>query len=159
MMKIKIIGLGNPFRGDDAVGNVVARKLFSHQSASVSIIEGGVSGLNLLHEMEGTDKLILIDALSSKSEEGTITRFTIPQDLDTIARLAWSTSGSSTHGLGLQEALTLANTLGDLPPYVVIYGIELGRVAHGFELSPKVAEAVLAVANRIANEELNLSHA
>ena len=159
MKKIKIIGLGNPFRGDDAVGNLVARQLLPHQGPSVSIIEGGVAGLNLLHEMEGTDKLILIDAVSSQSEEGTITRFTVPQDLDTIGRLAWSPSGPSTHDWGLQEALTLANTMGDLPPYVVIYGIELGRVDHGFELSPKVAEAVLAVANRIVNEELNLSHA
>jgi hydrogenase maturation protease len=105
------------------------------------------------------DKLILIDAVSSQSDEGTITRFTVPQDLDKIARLAWSTSGSSTHDLGLQEALTLANTLGDLPPYVVIYGIELGTIQHGLELSPKVAEAVHTVVNRIANEELNLSHA
>ena len=159
MMNIKIIGLGNSFRGDDGVGNLVARQLFSHQSPSVSIIEGGVAGLNLLHEMEGTDKLILIDAVSSQSEEGTITRFTVPQDLDIIARLAWSTSGSSTHDLGLQEALTLANTLRALPPSVVIYGIELGRVDHGVELSPKVEEAVHTVVNRIAHEELNLFYA
>jgi hydrogenase maturation protease len=159
MMNIKIIGLGNSFRGDDAVGNVVARQLFPHQGPSVSIIEGGVAGLNLLHEMEGTDKLILIDAVSSQSEEGTITRFTVPQDLDIIARLAWSTSGSSTHDLGLQEALTLANTLRALPPSVVIYGIELGRVDHGVELSPKVEEAVHTVVNRIAHEELNLFYA
>jgi hydrogenase maturation protease len=159
MLNIKIIGLGNPFRRDDAVGNLVARQLLPYQGPSVSIIEGGVAGLNLLHEMEGMDKLILIDAVSSQSDEGTITRFTVPQDLDKIARLAWSTSGSSTHDLGLQEALTLANTLGDLPPYVVIYGIELGTIQHGLELSPKVAEAVHTVVNRIANEELNLSHA
>jgi hydrogenase maturation protease len=159
MMNIKIIGLGNPFRGDDAVGNLVARQLLPYQGPSVSIIEGGVAGLNLLHEMEGMDKLILIDALSSQSEEGTITRFTIPQDLDKIARFAWSPSGSSTHDLGLQEALTLANTLRDFPPYVLIYGIELGRIDHGFELSPKVAEAVHTVVNRIASEELDLSHA
>ena len=158
-MKIKIIGLGNPFRGDDAVGNLVARQLLPKQGPSLSIIEDGVAGLNLLHEMEDTDKLILIDAVSSQSDEGTITRFTIPQDLDKIGQLAWCTSGPSTHDLGLQEALTLANTLGDLPPYLVIYAIELGRVDHGFELSSKVAEAVHAVAKRIANEELNLSHA
>ncbi len=154
MSTIKIIGLGNAFRADDAVGNMVARQLLPYESPSVSIIEGGLAGLTLLHEMEGTDKLILIDAVSSGSEEGTLLRFTIPQDLDTIGQLAWSTSGSSTHDLGLGAALTLANTLGTLPPYVVIYGIELSTVRYGCELSPKVVKAINAVVNRIATEEL-----
>jgi Ni,Fe-hydrogenase maturation factor len=56
--------------------------------------------------------------------------------------------------LGLGAALTLANTLGELPPYVVIYGIELGTVQFGCELSPQVAKAIDAVVNRIAIEEL-----
>lgn len=154
MPTIKIIGLGNAFRADDAVGIVVARQLLPYESSSVSIIEGGLAGLTLLHEMEGTDKLILIDAVSSQSEEGALLRFTIPQDLDTIGQLAWNTSGSSTHGLGLGAALTLANTLGELPPYVVIYGIELGTVQYGCELSPKVVEAINALVIRIATEEL-----
>lgn len=157
METIKIIGLGNSFAGDDAIGNAVARQLLPYQTPSISIMEGGLSGLNLLHEMEGTDKLILIDATSSQSEEGTIVRFTIPQDLDKIRQLAWCTSSSSTHDLGLGAALTLANILGDLPPYVVIYGIELGTVQHGFELSPKVAKAIQTVANRIVTEELGHS--
>ena len=154
MMTTKIIGLGNSFAGDDAVGNLVAVHLLPYQGPFVSILEGNLAGLNLLHEMEGTDKLILIDAVSSQSEEGTIIRFTVPQDLDKIGQLAWSTSGSSTHGLGLGAALTLANTLGDLPPYVVVYGIELGTVQHGFELSPKVAKAIQTVVDRIVTEEL-----
>ncbi len=154
MPTIKIIGLGNAFRADDAVGIVVARQLLPYKSPSVSIIEGELAGLTLLHEMEGMDKLILIDAISSQSEVGTLHRFAIPQDLDTIGQLAWNTSGSSTHGLGLGAALTLANTLGELPPYVVVYGIELATVKHGFELSPKVAKAIQTVVNRIVTEEL-----
>lgn len=154
MIRIKIIGLGNSFAGDDDVGNVVARQFLPYQGPSVSIMEGGLAGLNLLYEMEGTDILILIDAVSSQSEEGTIFRFIVPQDLNEIGRLAWSTSGSSTHDLGLGAVLTLADTLGDLPPYVVIYGIELRTVQQGVELSPKVAQAIHTVVNRIVLEEL-----
>lgn len=158
-MNIKIIGLGNVFCGDDAVGNFVARQLLPYQSPSVSIIEGGLTGLNLLHEMPGTDRLILIDAVSSQAAEGTIIRMTLPQDLEQVGRLAWGASGASTHKLGLSDALTLADALRELPHEVVIYGIELGTVIPGSPLSPKVEAATYEVAKLIATRELNLPHA
>ena len=157
MANIKIIGLGNSFAGDDAVGNVVARQLLPYQGASVSIIEGGLAGLSLLHEMEETERLILIDAVHSQSEAGTIVRFTVPQDLDTIGKLTWGSSTSSTHAFGLGESLTLANTLELLPQQVILYGIELGHTHPGEPLSPKVSQALPLVVFRIVNEELSLS--
>ena len=159
MLVTKIIGLGNPFMGDDAVGVVVARKLRQYEQTSVLIVEGGLAGLNLLHEMEDTDTLILIDAVHSQSEAGTIFRFTVPQDLEKIGKLAWGASASSTHSFGLAEALTLAHTLEVLPAHVILYGIELGQIQKGQGLSPTVSKAMKDVVNRIAVEELRLSHA
>ena len=159
MVKMKIIGLGNPFMGDDAVGVLVARQLHAYSSAHVSILEGGVAGLNLLQDMEGTDSLILIDAVHSHAKAGTIVRFTLPQDLEKIGKLAWGASPSSTHSFGLAEALTLAHTLEVLPAHVVLFGIELGHLQKGHVLSPAVSKAMTSVVNRIAVKELNLSHA
>ncbi len=159
MAKITIIGLGNPFMGDDAVGVLVARQLLSYTSAHVSILDDGLTGLNLLHEMENTDLLILIDAVCSQSETGTIFRFTVPQDLETIGRLAWSSSASSTHSFGLGEALTLAHTLKVLPQHTILYGIELGHIQNGQALSPKVSQTMKKLVQRIVVEELSLSHA
>lgn len=159
MAKMKIIGLGNPFMGDDAVGVLVARQLHAYSSAHVSILEGGLTGLNLLQDMEGTGTLILIDAVHSHAKAGTIVRFTLPQDLEKIGKLAWGTSASSTHSFGLAEALTLAHTLEELPQYTILYGIELGHIQKGRALSPTVSKAMTSVVNRIAVEELSLSHA
>jgi hydrogenase maturation protease len=159
MAKMKIIGLGNPFMGDDAVGVLVARQLHAHSSAHVSILEGGLAGLNLLHDMEGTDMLILIDAVHSHAKAGTIVRFTLPKDLEKIGKLSWGTSASSTHAFGLAEALTLAHTLKVLPAHVVLFGIELGHIHKGQALSLPASKAMRSVVNRIAVEELNLSHA
>ena len=159
MLVTKIIGLGNPFIGDDAVGVLVARKLRLYEQISVSILDGGLAGLNLLHDMEGTDTLILIDAVHSQSKAGTIFRFTIPQDLEKIGKLAWGASAPSTHTFGLAEALTLAHTLEILPAHVVLYGIELGQIQKGHALSPMVSKAMKDVVNRISVEELSLSHA
>jgi len=154
MMATKIIGLGNAFAGDDAVGNMVARQLLPYQGPSVSIQEGGLAGLNLLHDMEETKTLILIDAVHSQAEAGTIVRFTVPRDLDTIGQLTWGSSTASTHSFGLGEALTLANTLELLPPQVILYGIELGHIHPGEPLSPQVSRAIPLVVFRIVKEEL-----
>ena len=159
MAKMKIIGLGNPFMGDDAVGMLVARQLQPYSSAHVSILEDGSSGLSLLHDMEETDTLILIDAVHSHSKAGTIVRFTLPQDLEKIGKLAWGTSASSTHAFGLAEALTLAHTLEVLPAHVVLFGIELGHLQKGHGLSLPVSKAMTNVVNRITAEELSLSNA
>jgi hydrogenase maturation protease len=159
MLKKKVIGLGNPFMGDDAVGILVARQLCGYTSTHVSIVEGGLAGLNLLHEMEDTDTLILIDAVHSHSKAGTFFRFTVPQDLEKIEKLAWGTGASSTHSFGLAEALTLAHTLEVLPAHVVLFGIELGHIQKGHALSPPVSKAMTNVVNRIRLEELSLSHA
>jgi hydrogenase maturation protease len=154
MATIKIIGLGNSFAGDDAIGNVVARQLLPYQTPSISIMEGGLAGLSLLHEMEGTDRLILIDAVHSQSEAGTIVRFTIPRDLDAVEKLTWGSSTSSTHAFGLGEALTLANTLELLPQRVILYGIELDHIHQGEPLSPPMSGSIQFVVSRIVNEEL-----
>lgn len=159
MAKMKIIGLGNPFIGDDAVGILVVRQLFGYTSTHVSIVEGGLAGLNLLHEMEDTDTLILIDAVHSHSKAGTIFRFILPQDLEKIGKLAWGTSASSTHAFGLAEAMTLAHTLEELPLHTILYGIELEHIQKGHALSPLVSKAMMSVVNRIRLEDLCLSHA
>ncbi len=159
MAKIRIIGLGNPFMGDDAVGVLVARQLHTYAAAHILVLEGGLAGLNLLDEMEDIDTLVLIDAVHSHSPSGTIFRFTIPPDLEKIGKLAWGTSASSTHVFGLAEALTLAHTLEVLPAHVVLFGIELDHLQKGHVLSPTVFKAMTSVANRIVVEELSLSHA
>ncbi len=145
--------------GDDAVGVLVARQLHQYASADMAILEGELSGLSLLHIMEETETLILIDAVHSHSKTGTIVRFTLPQDLETIGKLAWGTSISSTHAMGLAEALTLAHTLKILPAQVVLYGIELGHLQQGEALSPPVMTAITNLINRILTEELSLPHA
>jgi hydrogenase maturation protease len=155
-MKVKIIGLGNSFRGDDAVGNFVARELLPFQNSSISILEGSMAGLNLIHEMEGAEKLILIDAVSGPSEAGTILRLTIPQDIDEIQKWTWSSSTSSTHAFGVGEALMLAHTLDLLPQEVILYGVAIDRIHQGEPLSPLVSQSFESVVQRIVKEELKL---
>ena len=59
---------------------------------------------------------------------------------------------SSTHLLGVAEAVELARALGRLPARTVVYGIEGASFDTGAALSPEAAAAVEVVAAAIRRE-------
>ena len=149
---VRIIGMGNFFAGDDAVGILVARQLKALAIDGVDIIEAGLAGFDLLDLLEGTEAAIVIDAVQNGIDPGTILRLEIPRHLEQVSALSWSSSLSSTHGLGLGEALTLGITLGTLPPSLTIYGIELGHITQGEPLSRNVLEAIEILLPQLVKE-------
>ena len=129
-----IIGVGNAARGDDAAGLIAARRLggLEHEGDPVA----------LLDVWRGADVAVVIDAVSSGADPGTVHRFDATS-APLPARLRGSTSS---HALGLAEAIELGRTLGRLPGRLLVYGIEGERFEAGTELTPAVAAAVEAVA-------------
>jgi hydrogenase maturation protease len=131
---VVVIGVGNAARGDDAAGLVVARRVGGREH------EG--DPLALLEAWEGAATAVVIDAVRSGAVPGTVHRFEAG-DAALPARLRRSTS---THAVGLAEAIELARALDRLPPRLIVYGIEGERFTAGAELSPAVAAAVEVVA-------------
>ncbi len=144
---IRIIGLGNEWRGDDAAGLVAARRLRERIGKGVQIIEAHQAGTDLLDLMEGALVVLLIDAVSSGKTPGTIRRL----DAST-GPIAWNRTCRSTHGVGVAETIELGRTLGQLPERVIIYGIEVAETGWGPSLSQPVEEAVGHVVERIMQE-------
>jgi hydrogenase maturation protease len=141
---VRLIGIGSP-HGDDAVGWEVVRRLQSRLSNKNGIHLHRLHGGNgLLHLLDGTRSLLLIDAAITGSRPGTIHRWTWPDE-----RLAIQPPGS-THGLGLAETLRLAETLGLLPPTVAIIAIEGRENAPGTDLEPVIASLVEQLAAEFA---------
>lgn len=138
---IRIIGIGNPFAGDDAIGLHVVRLLQTDHLQGVDISEVHHVGVELLDRFEGSDMVILIDAVQSGETPGTIHCVEYPPDMDEVSQLAAFSQSSSTHAFGLCEVLALAETLGQLPPHVILFGIELDQTKMGEPPSPKVIEA------------------
>lgn len=131
-MSRMVIGLGNPFRRDDAAGLEAARRIRNAESHVLP-----VGGLELLDLWDGVDEVVVIDAMRSGRPPGSIRVF------DALAELSDVSEGfGSTHGLGLLSAIGLGGELGRLPHRLVVYGIEAGDVAPGVELSPAVVAAV-----------------
>ena len=127
---IRVIGIGNGWRGDDAVGLFAAQRLRSRLDPTIEVIATEGDGLALLDLMEGADQVVLIDEARSGSRPGEIVRL----DLSTHSR--WeSVVPCSTHAWSLAEAIDLARTLGRLPVRVVFYGLVIEASDVGTSLS------------------------
>jgi hydrogenase maturation protease len=124
-----VIGLGNEWRSDDGVGIEIARRVGGR------ILDGEPIGI--VEALEGEDDVVLVDAVSTGAEPGTL--FVFEADSDPLPAPIFG--ASSTHTLGLAEALELARMLGRLPRKVVVYGIEGESFLFGKGLSTPVAEA------------------
>ena len=142
-----LIGVGNPFRGDDGVGSVVIRRLRSQNLPGFTIVEETGDGAELLDAWRGASAVILVDAVQSGAAPGTIHRI----DATTEKLPKWF-SHCSTHAFGVAEAIELARTMGDLPPSLIVYGIEGLDFSAGTALSPEIAASVPGVVSSILAE-------
>jgi hydrogenase maturation protease len=142
-----IIGIGNEYRSDDAVGLLVARRLKKLVSDDVTVIEQSGEGAALMEAWKEADAVILIDAVQSGAEAGTIHR------LDAQAQqIPQRFFRYSTHAFSVAEAIELARALNQLPPRLLLYGIEGENFAAGTELSTEIMNAAEEVARRILTE-------
>lgn len=147
MAAIRIIGLGNEFRGDDAVGLLAARRLQGVIGDHAEVIEAAMAGVELLELMKGAQVSLLIDAVCSGQAPGTIHR------LDASSgSIAPDLFPRSTHAVGVAEALELARELGVIPPKVIVYGIEAADTEMGRPLSPHVVRALNEVVQLVLRE-------
>ena len=143
-MNTVVVGVGNELRGDDAVGLHVVRSL---AGLDASLIECEGEPVGLIDAWDGYERAILVDATDSGSEPGTVRRLPagekpLPPEL----------RRSSTHLLGVAEAVELARALGKLPRHTIVYGIEGAGFDTGAPLSPAVAAAAEIVAAAIRRE-------
>ena len=78
--QILIIGLGNDYRGDDAVGRALARRLQAIAGDYVRVLEESGEGVALIESWKGGDFVILIDAVHSGAAAGPASRCRIELD-------------------------------------------------------------------------------
>jgi hydrogenase maturation protease len=142
--EILVVGIGNPGRGDDAAGRIAAARLRARATTGLRIAESDGEATALIALMDEADEVVLIDALVSDGEPGTIARI----DVGTSS-LPTGRFGLSSHGFGLAEAIELARALGQLPRRCVIYAIEGRSFDHGDPLSGEVDAAVDEVVAQI----------
>jgi hydrogenase maturation protease len=145
--RLRVVGFGNRWRGDDAVGLEVAARLEGGLPDGVEVIvrEGEPTGL--IDTWDPGDEVWLVDAVSSGAAPGTVHR------LDASEReLPAEIFRASTHHLGVPEAVELARALGRLPRRVIVYGIEGADFDAGRGITPEVAAAAERVVEAVREE-------
>jgi hydrogenase maturation protease len=146
--RMKVIGVGNAWRGDDAAGLLVARHLRKEPLPGVTVCESQATPGELQDAWKDADRVIVVDAVASGGPPGTIYRFDahageVPVELS---------RSPSSHGWGVAEALALGRVLEELPACLIIYGIAGRNFDPGQDLSPEVAAAIPEAVRRIKGE-------
>jgi len=142
-----VIGIGNEYRGDDAAGRLVARRLKDMEPADVDVVEASGESAGLMELWSGREKVWLVDAVESRQPPGLIHRLEAH-----VTELPREFFHCSTHAFSVAEAVELARSLDLLPPEVVVYGIEGQWFEAGQKLTSEVASAIDEVAEQIRNE-------
>jgi hydrogenase maturation protease len=152
-MKTLVLGLGNPILSDDSIGLRVVQELRVRlgEKPDIEVSEDYWGGLRLMERMIGFDRAIIIDAIRTDAEPGTI-HLLSPNDIPTQR-------SASAHDVNLPTALELGRQAGaQLPPpnEILIVGVEAADVQTFDEaLTPEVetalpqaVEAVLSALDR-----------
>lgn len=146
-LRALVIGLGNDFRGDDAVGHIVARRLKAIAGDAVSVLEESGEGAALIDAWRGADFVLLVDAVHSGATAGTIYRFDAKTEL-----IPGRFFHYSTHAFSVAEAVELGRALNQLPRRLVVYGIEGKTFDYVVGLSPEVEAAADEVLRSVKEE-------
>lgn len=145
--RVLVIGLGNRYRSDDGVGRIVAELLRRDCPQEVEVREESGEGAALMDAWKDASAVILVDAVQSGAAPGTIHRLDA-----THTPVPSRFFHYSTHAFSVAEAVELARALDQLPPRLLLYGIEGGNFASGEELSPEVAAAADELLPRVREE-------
>ena len=156
MGALVVIGIGNSLRCDDAAGLEVARALRARAAErGIAVREHEGETLALLDAWHGARAVVLADAVHSGAAPGTVHRI----DASCEALPDRFRSSSSTHAVGLADAIELARALGRLPSRVVVFGVEGRRFAAGSRVSREVRAAIEPLAERVLEEMRELAGA
>jgi len=144
--RVLVIGVGNLYRSDDAVGLYAAWQIAAWHLPNVDVIEVSGEGAALIDSWQNADKVILIDAVHAEpgAMPGTIFRFDARAE-----SLPTHFFHYSTHAFSVAEAVELARTLNQLPQHLMVFGIEGNSFEAGTRLSAQVEQAARTVVAEI----------
>ena len=126
---MKIIGCGNPDRGDDGAGLLVSERL---RELGLNAENHTGDPLALLERWGADENVIVVDAIMTGAAAGTV-RVWDRQLPHVSGGLA-----VSSHGFDIGKGIDLAQALNRLSARLRVYGIEGRQFERGASISPEV---------------------
>jgi hydrogenase maturation protease len=150
--RIMVLGVGNILYRDDGAGIRVVETLENQYefSDNVTIVDGGVLGINLLGIISSADQLIVVDTVLNHGKPGDFHRL---EHEDIPNRIL---AKNSLHQVDLIEALTLCHAL-DHVPRTTIIGIEPKDLnTLGEHLTPEIESRLDELTGLVLDEVVRL---
>jgi hydrogenase maturation protease len=138
--RVVVIGVGNPWRRDDGAGPAVATAFRARLDDSVAVLELDGEAARLVDAWDGADLAVVVDAVRTGAVPGTV--HLLEADADAGGEAGPAGRTTSSHGLGVEQAIELARVFGRLPRRLVLVGIEGADFGPGSDVTPGVAAAV-----------------
>jgi hydrogenase maturation protease len=132
VVRLAVIGCGNPARCDDGVGVEVVRELRRRGlPEDVELIDAGTGGIDVMFRIRGAQRVVIVDACRSGSEPGAVFRLPAREAMTPLEH------GYSLHGLRWDHALFAASKMfGDaFADNAEVILVEAEKLGFGLELS------------------------
>jgi len=144
-VNLLVIGIGHPYRRDDAIGWRVADRVEQLQPDDVTVLRHHGEGTDLMARWQGRERVVLVDATCSGASPGTVRHWDDPLTVPA------SCFPKSSHVFGVAEALSLAASLGRLPAALRVVGIEGADFSAGEDLDERVENSVDVAVSMVLN--------
>lgn len=147
MNQVKVVAVGSPF-ADDQIAWLVAEGLQRHAQLTIDIVDR--PSINLLQLWQGQSNVCLIDALLMDAPLGSVHCFTAEQ-------ISQYPTTLSSHAVGVQQTIALAEALQQLPEKLSIYGIVINEPKPeqqqlSLDLIAKLDDIIEDISQRIENQ-------
>lgn len=154
-MKLLILGLGNDLYGDDGIGihiierlteNTDDRQNFGALLDDVDLQACGLTGLAILDEIIGYDRLIIIDTIKRCDPQAGRIHILAAEELRHIP-------GPSPHYVSIPQTIAIGRQLGlRVPSHIKIIAIEAKDLFHlGEGLSPEIENKIPEILEELKN--------
>ena len=132
-----ILGIGNVLQKDDGLGVYAATYLKENYTFSedLSIINGGVEGINLFSIMEENDHILILDSIEIEDRPASI--YLIPSS--ELSGHGLNSGGA--HEIGVLQCLDMLELQGKPVPKATILGMVPQHVTFDMALSSTISEA------------------
>jgi hydrogenase maturation protease len=141
VVRAVVIGVGNEFRRDDAAGPAVVALLAGRVPDGVILTVSDGEPIRLMEAWAGVPLAIVVDAVRAEpAVPGRLHRLVLDNSTMELERQ------TSSHGLGLGDAIGLGRALDRMPGRLIVHAVEAGDLSQGADMTPAVVAAIDALA-------------
>jgi len=143
-----VVGVGNILMGDDGVGVAVVRELSRSENDEADLFDAGTALSDVLFEVEGYRKVVIVDCLRAGGEPGAVYR----ADLEGLLGSPDPAPATSLHQYSVVPALRDALLAGVDLGEVVLIGVEPVTVERRLGLSPELSKRMSVIVRSVLDE-------